>query len=249
MKSSFIQKIGIFIFAIGALVGFAMALLLTWANFELPFYFERSYFSVSTPTTEKLELSCPLLLTTVDDGAIKAYLPNTTDKTINLDFRVQVSFMEGIERELQFNPEVLSGETGVVDVKIDSADRFYNMFILMRAFQFPTYKTPARAGSCAVVMLPFNFVDGSEALLLILGILILFMGGGLLLFARINKPLVKKNKSIFNSMVVTTVFIGIAIAAGVLSYWVLGIIMLAVIFLQTVAVFIFFGDNERKNWR
>ena len=247
MKKIFESKIGIFIFAIGALVGFTMAFLMTWANFELPFYFERSYFSVSTPSTEKMELSCPLLLTIVDEGSIKAYLPNTTDKTINLDFRTQISYMDGIEREVQFNPEVLSGETGVVDVKIDSADRFYNMFILMRAFQFPTYKTPARAGSCAVVMLPFTFVNGSEAIALILAVIILFMLGGLLLFARINRPLAKRNKRIFNSMLVMAIFICIAIAAGVLSFWVLGIAMLAVIFLQTVTVFVFFGDQDRKN--
>ncbi|HKZ44288.1 MAG TPA: hypothetical protein VJZ78_04545 [Anaerolineales bacterium] len=249
MTSGFGRKIGIYIFAVGALVGFTFAFLMTWANFELPFYFERSYFSVKSPTQEKMDLECPLVLTVIDDGSISASLPNNTDKIINLDFQGEISYMGGIERQVEFMPEVLPGETAEVEIKVDKEDRFYNVFILARFFQFPTYKTPARDGSCAIVMLPFTFLTGSQAFGVSLGIIILFMLGGLLIFFRNNRPLIGKKKRIFNAMLIMAIFIAVAVTAGILGMWLLGLILLAVIFLQTVAVFIFFGERDRANWR
>jgi len=245
MTSLFGRKIGILIFGIGALVGLFFAFLMTWGNFELPFYFERSYFSAQTPNQEKMDLNCPLVLTVIDDSSIKALLPNTTDKTINLNFQGEISYLGGIERQVEFKPEVQPGETGEVEIKVNKEDRFYNLFILARFFQFPTYKTPSRIGSCAIIMLPFINLTGNQTYGLSLGIIALFMVGGLLIFSRNNKPLTGKNKRIFNAMLVMAVIIAGAVTAGILGLWLLGLVLLVVILLMLVAVLIYFGNNDR----
>jgi hypothetical protein len=248
MKQASVRKISIILFALGALIAFLLAVGTIWAHFEMPFFFNYSYVAVSSKGQQVSRLSCPVILTNADSGQVSVDIPNTTDKTINIHFQGEISSMDGTVREVEFRPAIPVAQTGRIQFAIDRNDVVFGNLILVRTYQFSTYKTPARAGSCAVLMFPISFLSGAELLILTILVSILLILSGIVLWVGNNRPMRGLPRSALTVMVSLSILLLLANVVGIAGWWIPGILILVVSILLAV-VSIGYGQDSPSNDR
>jgi hypothetical protein len=170
-------------------------------------------------------------------------LTNTTDKTIYPVFEGEISSTGFLVRDVRFNPTILPGETSHIGIQVDSQDLFYNLFILVRTYQFPTYKTPSRMGSCAILMVPITFLSGDQVLYLTLAMIGLCLFLGIFLWVKGNRPLQGVARTAFSAMLTMSFLVLAAITVGIIGNWMFGVILLAVMVLLLVVAIGYFGNS------
>lgn len=242
------RTLSIIFYTIGALTALIFAGSILWANFELPFYFDYSYASVSTENQTRADLNCPIILTTKETGTIRTDITNNTDKTLKPVLRGEISYLGGIAREFEFNPSILPGESSPIEVKITSDDIVFNFMILVRTFQLPTYKTPAQAGSCAIVMVPIPFLSGDQVYYLTIFVILFMLFAGISLWVKNNRPLRGLSQSVFTIMVLLAILLLTAIICGIIDGFVVpGLLLLVLIVLLILVTTIYFLSSPQAN--
>jgi hypothetical protein len=248
MTTKTIRRISIIFFSIGVIIGLFFAGSVIWANFELTFYFNYSYASIRSADQAYSDLECPIILTKAETGMVRTDIANTTDKTLTPVFRGEISYLGGIVREVDFKPTILPRETSRVEFEVNSHDLFYNYFILVRTYQLPTYKTPSRIGSCAIVMLPIPFLTGRQVFYLSLFAIGLFQLTGIFLWTRSNRPLQGVSRRAYSAMITLSLLEWAAIIFGIYGIWVAGLpLMVAIVLLIVVASIGFSGGAPQEN--
>ncbi len=237
--------ISIIIYIIGAFTGLLFAGSIIWANFELPFYFDYSSASVRTESQIKTDLNCPIILTTKETGIVSTDITNKTDKTLKPVFRGEISYLGGIAREFEFNPTILPGEFSHIEIEVDQDDIVFNFMILVRTFQFRTYKTPAQFGSCAIVMLPIPFLTGNQVFFLSFLVIILCLAAGIFLWGRIDRPLLGSSHRVLNVMILLAILILLAIISGLFGVWIIGLALLVLIVLLIMVAVVYFSNTPQ----
>jgi len=234
MKQAIIRKVSIILFSIGALVGFSLAAGTIWAHLEMPFYFDYSYAAVSSSNQGYSDIKCPILLTNADSGLITVDITNTADKAINILFQGEISYMEDLTRNVEFTPTIPVGETNQIQFKVNKDDVVFNNLILIRTYQFSTYKTPTRTGSCAIFMVPISFLTGNELLILLLLISGSFILLGIILWFRNNHPMRGLPRNALTAMTTLSFLLLAAVFAGIAGWWIPGVLLVVAIVLLAV---------------
>ena len=247
MKQALFQKLGIILFTLGAILAFLLAVGTIWAHFEMPFFFNYSYVAVSSKDQQVSRLNCPVILTNADSGQVRVDIPNTTDKIINIHFQGEISSMDGTVREVEFRPAIPVGQTDRVQFAIDRNDVVFGNLILVRTYQFSTYKTPARAGSCAILMFPISFLTGIELLILIILVSALLILAGITLWIGNNRPMRGLPRSVLTVMVSLSILLLLANIFGIAGWWIPGILAMVVTILLTVVSIGYVQDSPSND--
>jgi hypothetical protein len=247
MKPETGRKVSILLFSLGVVIGLFLAGEAIWANFELPFYFDYNYASVRLTGQNYSKLSCPFILTTSETGRILVDIPNTTDKPIDVLFQAEISYLGGIARNYEVKPSIPPGETHQVEFEVNAKDIVFHSFILVKTYQFPTYKTPSRLGSCAILMLPIPFLSGDQAFILFLLVIGGLIASGLVLWIKNNHPMRGVPRNAASAMFTLASLLLAALVSGYLGWWVAGLFLLAVVVLMIVVAVAYFGNPPQDN--
>lgn len=234
MKQVVLRKISVVCFSIGLLIGFILALSTIWAHLELPFYFDYSYAAVPSADQGYSALNCPIVLTNADSGLVSVDITNNADKLVNIRFQGEISSMGEVTRNVEFTPAIPVGETSRIQFDVSKNDVVFKYLILVRTYQFSTYKTPSRMGSCAILMVPVSFLTGNELLILLLLVSALMIITGLALWISNNHPMIGLSRNVLTAMTTLSLLLGGGVIAGIAGWWFPGILLLVVIAVLTV---------------
>jgi hypothetical protein len=241
------RKVSILLFSMGVLIGFILAGVSVWANFELPVYFDYNYASIRSTDQSYSDLNCPLLLTTSETGRVVLDIPNTTDKPIEVLFRAEISYLGGIVRNFEVKPSIPAGESQRVEFEINADDVVFNSFILVKTYQFPTYKTPSRMGSCAILMLPIPFLTGQQAFIATILMIAILIISGIYLWIKHNRPHRGVARNATSAMITLALFLLVALVSGYQGWWVAGLFLLVVVTLLIVVSVVYFSTSPQDN--
>ncbi|HCM96850.1 MAG: hypothetical protein A2X25_05325 [Chloroflexi bacterium GWB2_49_20] len=247
MKANMGRIISVIMVSVGVLIGFFLAGSFIWAYLELPLYFDYDFTSVRTENQQYSILNCPFVLTPTETGQVSLDIPNTTDKPINILFRAYVSYMNGITRNVELKSTIPIGEFRTLKFEVNSKDIFYHYFIFVKTYQFSTYNTPSRMGSCAILMIPISFLTGYQVLIISILLMGLFVIVGIYTWIKYNRPMRGMASNALNAMITLSVLLSVALIAGMRGWWVFGLFLLVVVLLLVVVTLTYFISEPREN--
>ena len=196
------------LFIVGAALGFALALLATWADFEANFY------GFSRQTSNPFQgLTCPMMMTRNETREISVRVKNTASKPISPNVRIEISSPLTPVKSLDF-VDIDPGESVTLTKTIGRDNIDLERFIFVKALVYAAYPMSDAEGTCGVFILPVN---GSSTVIIILWMLfsLLLTGGGLYLL-RVN--------GLESRKLAPLIFIGFlvlpALAFSFLGWWV-----------------------------
>lgn len=226
-----LKILSVLIFAIGVLIGIALTAGTVVASIESDFYFGPGY-----PSDEGLKtLKCPVVMTSQEVGVISVNLVNTTDKTIEPMIQVEISNPGMFENPREKYP-IESGATRRIQWEVTSENAVFGRLILIRAYQFPTYRTPSRSGTCGILMVDLFGLRGNQILTLVFTTSLVCIGLGLGMWLLLNRPLRGKPWMASRAMLAVALSVMLGMVVGYYSIWLLGIIALVVALLMSAEV-------------
>ncbi len=226
-----LKILSVLIFAIGVLIGIALTAGTVVASIESDFYFGPGY-----PSDEGLKtLKCPVVMTSQEVGVISVSLVNTTDKTIEPMIQVEISNPGMFENPREKYP-IESGATRRIQWEVTSENAVFGRLILIRAYQFPTYRTPSRSGTCGILMVDLFGLRGNQILTLVFTTSLVCIGLGLGMWLLLNRPLRGKPWMASRAMLAVALSVMLGMVVGYYSIWLLGIIALVVALLMSAEV-------------
>jgi len=231
MMKTLLKILSVLIFAIGILSGMALTAGTATASLESDFYFGPGY-----PSDESLKtLKCPVLMTSQEIGVISVSLLNTTDKTIEPMIQLEISNPGMFENPREKYP-IESGASRKIQWEVTSENAVFGRLILIRAYQFPTYRTPSRSGTCGILMLDLFGLSGNQILTLVFLISVVSMVAGLGMWLLLNRPLRGKPWKASRAMLAVALSVLVGMVVGYYSIWLLGILALVVALLMSAEV-------------
>ena len=232
MMKTILKILSILIFVIGILSGMALTAGTATASLESDFYFGPGY-----PSDEALKtLKCPVLMTSQEVGVISVSLLNTTDKTIEPMIQLEISNPGMFENPREKYP-IESGASREIQWEVTSENAVFGRLILIRAYQFPTYRTPSRSGTCGILMLDLFGLSGDQILTLVFLVSVISMLVGMGMWLLLNQPLRGKPWKASRAMLAVACSVLVGMVVGYYSIWLLGIVTLVVALLMSAEVF------------
>jgi len=226
-----LKILSVLIFVIGILMGMALTAGTVVASLESDFYFGPGY-----PSDEGLKtLKCPVVMTSQEIGVISVSLVNATDKTIEPMIQLEISNPGLFENPREKYP-IESGATRHIQWEVTSENAVFGRLILIRAYQFPTYKTPSRSGTCGILMVDLFGLNGNQILTLVFAISLICIGLGLAMWLLLNRPLRGKPWMASRAMLAVALSVLVGMVVGYYSIWLLGILALVVALLMSAEV-------------
>ncbi len=180
------RTLGVFVFALGLLLGLAFSALVTWAALEANL-FAATPGSGDEPLTT---LKSPIIMTTRESGTIVATFSNPSEFTLLRTIRVHISsgFVTLVREEsAQFT--LGPGESRELQWTVTPQDAAWGRLILVRVHELRNHPLPARTGSCGILVVDLPYVTGDQVVILTIGSSLLLMLGGMGLWALGSRPL------------------------------------------------------------
>ena len=226
-----LKILSVLIFAIGILIGMALTAGTVVASLESDFYFGPGY-----PSDEGLKtLKCPVVMTSQEVGVISVSLVNTTDKTIEPMIQLEISNPGLFENPREKYP-IKVGASRMIQWEVTSENAVFDRLILIRAYQFPTYRTPSRSGTCGILMVDLFGLRGNQILTLVFTTSLVCIGLGLGMWLLLNRPLRGKPWMASRAMLAVASSVAVGMVVGYYSIWLLGIIALVLALLMSAEV-------------
>jgi hypothetical protein len=226
-----LKILSVLIFAIGILIGMALTAGTVVASLESDFYFGPGY-----PSDEGLKtLKCPVVMTSQEVGVISVSLVNTTDKTIEPMIQLEISNPGLFENPREKYP-IEVGASRRIQWEVTSENAVFDRLILIRAYQFPTYRTPSRSGTCGILMVDLFGLRGNQILTLVFTTSLVCIGLGLGMWLLLNRPLRGKPWMASRAMLAVASSVAVGMVVGYYSIWLLGIIALVLALLMSAEV-------------
>ena len=224
------RKLPLLIFLAGFLIGLVTITAIIWADFEA------SLFDVSKLADEQLNgLRCPLFMTTGETGEVSAAFENDHERPLQITTRAHftlgtVTLMEEFNSRESFE----AGEKRWLSWPITKENVVFDRLILARISTLRSAVGPPRQSSCGIVVFDWPFLRGWQITTLALLLSFGGMGGGVYLHYRQCKRSGKKWQGTMGYFLMLIVIISLGIAAGVMGWWLSGIILLLFTFLLVV---------------
>lgn len=228
------QRLGVFLFALGLLSGISLTAVTVWGDLEA------SLFDSSGSGEEQLRsLTCPVLITRGETGAIVATFKNTGTRPVDRAVRLHVSMGHvTLMREESTHIPLAPDETRRLSWPVNAADAAYGgLLILARVSTLRQTPLPAQTGSCGILVLDLPGVNGAVVLGVWLAFSLTGMLGGGWLWLSAYPPRVRRSRSTPYVMLVSGGMVVIGLILGLLGLWVPGILSLALILLLLISVF------------
>lgn len=220
-------RIGQIIFGIGAALGIVLFGISTWADLEAANYGFDHY------GYQAANIHCPVLMTASETALVSGRLKNTTDRSLNALFRIDIS-NPGLWRTLNEKITIEPGETKGPSWEVTSEDRVLNYFIFAKVYSYGTYPVPATEGTCGIFVINIPGVSGNLIYWATFLASVLGMGGGLYALRSDAESATRAQAGIGQArrFLALTVFAGLL--SSYLGWWVVGIFALVV---AVVAIF------------
>ncbi len=230
MKAT-LRLFGTLIFSVGVLFGLILTGGLILAGLESDVYFGPGYPSDAGLKT----LNCPVMISSQEVGVISVELMNTTDKSIEPMVLLEIS-NPGFFNTHREKYSIASGDSREIQWQVSSQNAVFGRLILVRAYQFPAYKTPSRAGSCGILLVDFFGLTGNQILLLSFAASLasIALGVGLWLFA--NRPLRSEVWPAGRAILAVGATVAVGLFVGYHGLWLPGILTLVVAVLMSAEV-------------
>ncbi|MGD0613365.1 MAG: hypothetical protein ABSB41_17850 [Anaerolineales bacterium] len=214
------RPLGIAFFSCGILADMLLFALLSWAGLEAYFYFD--YMPAEKALTT---LRCPFVLTSHESGLVTVTYSNPSRLTLAPQVQTEISSPE-LYRTVNTMPSFAPGETKELQWTITSQDVVFGHLILAEVYVSPVYDTPDREGRCGTLWVDLPMLTGSELFAGVLTASLLFMALGWGLWISGNRPIRGGRPEATRAMLALTSIVLLGTIAGVLGWWLLGLVCL-----------------------
>ncbi len=220
--------INIVLYVIGAMLGFTLVLLATWADVEAQFYgfYRRS----NTPLPG---LDCPIFMTSSEVNKVSLRITNTTDKPLNPNIRTEISTSALPFLSIE-SIKIAPAESKTMEWRIGPENIDLKHFVFVEVLVYSFYPLPTSEGICGIffVNLPIN---GSTIVAVMTLLSLLGMGVGLYGLNRVPSP-TRRVATIKYPLLFLSFLIAAAILASLLEWWLQGLVLLVLILLLTLVL-------------
>jgi len=224
MENKSFRTLGLIILIIGAILLAFLGIISMWGDLEAMVFHSavRSKENLST-------LRCPAVITPQDDASVSARIDNPSDRELEMRLRTYVSDGYVIMlKEILTNFMLGPGESREVQIPISMEDAAYDRVVLVRMKQISRGPLPSADASCGVIVFDIPYITGSQFVIIILCLGILFGVGGLILWGINAKPIIGDQWKTFRLLiffVTLSIFISIS---GLLGWWGLTLLLVVV---------------------
>ncbi len=217
-----VRLLAVLLFLIGALSGAALFMAANWADVESILYGFPRYGNKST-----FAMHCPLIITTGETGMVTFTFENDSDVLLRPTVRFQVS-NPGPFRLISERLELQPGESRQLQIEVFPEDAVLSRYIFVKMFTFATYPIRQVEQTCGILLLDWPGVTGRQVVTMGVTLALLGMPLGLGLWIAFSRPLTGRALDAARAMGALTVSIWLGLLAVFLSWWLLGLVMMAV---------------------
>jgi hypothetical protein len=232
--------LGVFIFAVGAVLGIAFYGGAAWADLEAFLFHVESDADASLGS-----LSCPVVITSTESGTLSATFTNPMERPINPPVRTHIS--EGfvtLMRRIDDRPSLEPGERQRLEWTVTADDAAYGYLILARVFVKYPYPLPARTAACGVLVIDLPGWTGSQVTALVVAASFLCMLGGVGLRVAVNRPLSGRILDATRAMMALAVVVLLGTISSFVGWWLLSGLLLMIALLLTGAIITYFVQSR-----
>jgi hypothetical protein len=222
------QALGTIIFLVGLLAGLALAAAAVWGDFEGMSYF---YSGAGYPAFNGLR--CPVLMTRGEVGQITAQFDNPSNEEIRPFYQVQVSGLAAT-RNFENQIPVAPHSSKTVDWTVNSRDIDLDRFIMIDMQVLRVAGISTREATCGILVLGIPGLTGGQVLGGLLALSLIGMVLGLMLRERRAEAIPGKEMTVRNGMRAAGVAVSLAMLAGLMGSWLIGLVFCAVTVLLVV---------------
>lgn len=227
-----LRIVGVLCFSIAFVLGILLTAARVFPDLESTLYGFVKYDYPGLPS-----LSCPLLMTSLDRQPVTIRLRNPGENTITYYVVAQFSGIPLIVNNEQ-RVEVQPGETKTLTWEVGSENIDLNNFIFANIFASPSAYLKMTSSTCGSFVINLPIKGGSTIFYAGLVLAALTAVIGLWLWPRHSDFSNQATVYQFAWMRFVTVVLAIGVVAGILSYWFLGVLLLALILLSVVVFLI-----------
>ncbi|MCP4419509.1 MAG: hypothetical protein GY805_23090 [Chloroflexi bacterium] len=214
------QKAGLQLFTLGLLLSSIIALIAIWGDLEA------SLFDVSIRPQESLStLRCPILITEKESGTIRASFKNESEKSVEISVRAHVSqgFVTYLREENTRLP-ISAGGTESLSWSIDSEDAAFNRVVLARIATLRKPGHPSVGAACGVMVWHTNLLTGQQIIIGTLLLSFVCLVASVYLWGYKRRVMTSREHEITRMMALFAGIILLALIAGFIGWWGLGVV-------------------------
>jgi hypothetical protein len=240
MGSKNVQYLSMILFMIGVVAGLFFSGVAVWADFEA------SMFDSSLTAEEAFpDFRCPIMIGQNQTGVISGRIENTSKYNLQFFIRAHatsgsiITMDEWIDR-----PVVPAGISQPIQWEVSRSNAIWENFILFRAYQYRYAPVPSRASSCGIMVSPIPGISGTAAVGVLIGISLVGMGAGLVLWFSQLKQKQGKRREAATAMLVLAVFVVAGLAVNLLGFWLLGFLLIILTVLAIFVMMVYFVTSD-----
>jgi hypothetical protein len=231
MNPKNVRYLSMMVFMIGVIAGLVFTCMAVWADFEA------SIFDSALTAEEAFPgFRCPIIIGQNQSGIISGNITNNSN--YNLKFFVRAHATDGsiiTMSEWVDRPVVPAGTSQPIQWEVSKANAIWGNFILFRTYQYRYAPVPSRASSCGIIVSPVPGISGTVAVSLLIGICLVGMGAGMVLWFMQLKHQQGRPREAAKAMVVLAVFVLAGIVVNFIGMWLLGFL---IIILTVLLIFV-----------
>jgi len=222
MKISPLRILGSILFFLGILSGFSIAIISTWSKVESADYFFRG-----TTYEHFSGLRCPLLLTRSETGVVNAVFDNPTDSADDFYYKVEISgFLS--PRQIEGHVSVPAHQKGRVGFTVNKDDIDLQFFVFVKIVISPNAARSTREADCGIIVLGNSGFTGGQLFTIALVLSLLGIIPGFVLWRRSGMDV---NSDIQRVMQLLGIVVLLAMFAGLVGWWFIGILFIVLMVL------------------
>lgn len=225
-------NLGLGLYAAGIALGLALALFLTWADFEAAFFD-----SALKADQEMKSFSCPLAITSNETAQITAKISNPSERPLKTVLRLaqtegSVIVIKRFEERLEFT----SGQTLQFSWPVQASDAAWGRFVMARVYSLASSPLPSMTSYCGILLINFPFLTGHQviALLIVLALGLVTTGGRTWAANTSQTALAAEKNS--RLMLAYIIVVAIAVALSMLTGWAIAGLVLVVNIVLTMVI-------------
>lgn len=232
-------KVGLVLFTAGVLLSLLFVGLAIWGDMEAALFDA----SIREDTSIK-SFHCPILITTREEGIVRAVLSNPSDREV--ERYVQTNISDGhvtLMRRVITRLPLAPGESKELGFEVFPEDAAYDRIIFARTRVLRAGSLPSESSACGIIVVDLPGFSGGQ----ITGFLLVGgtagMVSGWLLWFTANRPLRGKKTHLAYAMLLLMLVLIFGIAVGLLAVWILALVAL-VIALFIIVEMLFYNASQ-----
>ena len=213
-------------YVLGDLIGFALAVITTWADVEANFYgFPRR------ANNALFGLNCPIIMSANETGVISIRVSNTTEKPLAPAVKTEIS-TPAIADSFRESIRLAPGESKKLEWTVGPGNIDLKYFIFAKVLVYASYPTPDREATCGTFIIDLP-ISGNAFLVIMVALSMTGMGSVLYSLYR-SKTQFPQAANALPLMMFQAVVIIIALVVSFIGWWIQAIVALVVALLTIV---------------